>query len=130
MIELEQTIEDSGVRFDCEGEAQEILYIREWLEYYRQEHKFWLTNKVPSKPHKTLTASVLFDEDVAHNLDRLGFASLFKLTFSKFELALPDASNTDSDFIKRLEALAEAVSNSEGVDVSLISVMKEEVGLK
>lgn len=111
MIDFTQSIQPTGIEFTLKGEKSEIQYVHTWLKIYNQEHKFWLTSDVPALDHQTLTAVVFLDEDVSKNLNRIDFASLFKLTFSKFEINLPDASNTNSELMDRLEKLVDVVSN-------------------
>ena len=134
MIELQQAIEDTGIRFDVKGEKHEILYMQEWLAYYGQGHKFWAISAVPENDFQGMTAFVFLDEDVNEKLNRIDFAALFKLTFAKFELNLPDASNSKSELMARLEALVEATSNlpedpENGLDRDILADLKKEIGL-
>ncbi len=131
MIEIEQSIEATGVRFRVSGEKSEVLYIQNWLASYKQEDKIQI-EKVPTNPTDRMRAEVFIDSDVDVNLNRIDFAALFKLTFVKFELNLPDASNTESDFMSKLNALQEMVQNAldseEDFGFNIINQARKEAG--
>jgi len=134
MIEVQQTIEDTGIRFDVKGEKHELLYMQSWLAHYGQGHKFWPISDFPKSDFQNMTAFVFLDEDIDEKLNRIDFAALFKLTFAKFELKLPDASNTESDFMSRLERLVETMSNlpentETGLDTTVLDVLKKDPSL-
>lgn len=135
MIELEQKIESNGIRFTVKGEKQEIQYMQDWLAFYGQESKLQLTSDLPEDDFGSVRAEIFLDEDVNEKLNRIDFASLFKLTFAKFELDLPDASNSECEAIARLEALVDALSDlpkddENGLDRDTLDVIKDELGLK
>ena len=134
MIELEQTIEETGIRFNVKGEKQEIQFMQDWHAHYGQEHKFWRTSDVPEADHGTVTAMVFLDEDVHEKLSRIDFASLFKLTFAKFELSLPDASTAESELFRKLEMLVDGASNlpenETGLGQDDLKTLKDALGLK
>lgn len=134
MIELEQFRTDNGIRFNIKGEKHEVLYIQDWMQYYKQSHNFHLLSNLPEEGYRIITAYVELFEDVNSHLDRIGFAALFKITFSKFEINLPDAATADSELFSKLEQLVDRLAalpknEATGLDRKTLSVMKEEVGL-
>ena len=135
MIELKQHIDDIGVRFDISGEKKEIMYVLNWLDFYGQAHTFCMSSDLPDADYKNMSAFVHIDNNVNEQLNKVDFAVLFKLTFCKFELNLPDATNADSELMRRLEALVEATcilpeNPDTGLDRDVLDELKKELGLK
>ena len=136
MIELEQKTVNDNVAFDVSGFKHEVFFVQKWLSHYG-------LGDLMSYDKKTLFANSgnpMLDQFSTHkafveftkgadDITKEDFASIFKMAFAKFELDLPDASNTKSTVMERLDrmgAMADSYAETHGgLTLDAIALLRE-----